>query len=133
MGSSSSKRVGLANSPFRGNKNIKYTLSKQNFYLHLSIMETIIVTGGAGYIGSHTIIELLNKTDYDVVAVDNFSNSAQESYDRIRAIAKRDFTQLNLELCDESSVFEKLGHLKHVAGIIHFAAFKSVPESVANP
>jgi len=96
-------------------------------------METIIVTGGAGYIGSHTIIELLNKTGYDVVSVDNFSNSAQTNYDRIRAIASRDFTQLNLDLCDKAAVFEKLDHLKHVAGIIHFAAFKSVPESVADP
>jgi UDP-glucose 4-epimerase len=96
-------------------------------------METIIVTGGAGYIGSHTIIELLDKTDFDVVAVDNFSNSVAGNYDRVRDLTSRDFTTITLDLCDEDLVFEKLAHLQHVAGIIHFAAFKSVPESVADP
>lgn len=96
-------------------------------------MSTILVTGGAGYIGSHTIIELLEKTSYEVVSADNFSNSTSESYNRIRKICKRDFKVLNLNLCDEVRVFEELGKIPDLSGIIHFAAFKSVPDSVADP
>lgn len=96
-------------------------------------MKTIIVTGGAGYIGSHTIIELLVKTDYNVVSVDNFSNSNPSNYERIRNITGKNFTAIELDLCNEALVFEKLLPLTNVAGIIHFAAFKSVPDSVADP
>lgn len=96
-------------------------------------MRSIIVTGGAGYIGSHTIIELLNKTDYHVVAVDNFSNSDPASYEKIRALTKRPFDTLSFNLCDENALNENLSKIKEIAGVIHFAAFKSVPDSVADP
>lgn len=96
-------------------------------------MRTIIVTGGAGYIGSHTIIELLNKTDYHVVSVDNFSNSNPNSYEKIRSITGRNFDTLNFNLCDEALVNKHLSEIPDIAGIIHFAAFKSVPDSVADP
>lgn len=96
-------------------------------------MRAIIVTGGAGYIGSHTLIELLNKTAYRVVSVDNFSNSTPQTYQRVRAITNRDFETLDFDLCNEALVFEKLSSIGEIEGIIHFAAFKSVPESVANP
>lgn len=96
-------------------------------------MQTILVTGGAGYIGSHTIIELLNKTSYNVVSVDNFSNSTAASYDRIRALTSRNFETLTFDLCDAAEVQRQLSGLKDIAGIIHFAAFKSVPVSVADP
>lgn len=96
-------------------------------------MRTIIVTGGAGYIGSHTIIELLNKTDYHVVSVDNFSNSNPESYEKIKSITSRPFDTLNFNLCDETLVNKHLSEIPDIAGIIHFAAFKSVPDSVADP
>lgn len=96
-------------------------------------METIIVTGGAGYIGSHTIIELLTKTDVTVVAIDNFSNSNADNYKRITAITGKEFTTIELDLCDEALLFEKLSGLQNITGIIHFAAFKSVPESVTEP
>ena len=52
-------------------------------------MDTIIVTGGAGYIGSHTIIELLTKTNFNVVSIDNFSNSTVKSYARIKEITNK--------------------------------------------
>ncbi len=96
-------------------------------------MQTIIVTGGAGYIGSHTIIELLNKTNFNVVSVDNFSNSTAASYDRIKALVSRDFETLNFDLCNAADVQNQLSKVKDIAGIIHFAAFKSVPQSVADP
>lgn len=96
-------------------------------------MQSIIVTGGAGYIGSHTIIELLSKTNYNVVSVDNFSHSIPEVYDRIKQITGRSFETINIDLCDASLVNEYFSKIPNVAGIIHFAAFKSVPESVAKP
>ncbi len=96
-------------------------------------MQTIIVTGGAGYIGSHTIIELLNKTNYHVVSVDNFSNSNPQAYEKIRSITKKKFDTLEVDICNEALLNEKLAAFKNSAGIIHFAAFKSVPDSVADP
>ena len=96
-------------------------------------METIIVTGGAGYIGSHTIIELLTKTNFNILSIDNFSNSTAKSYQKIREITKKSFDILDIDLCDERQLFTQLSGIKNCVGIIHFAAFKSVPESVANP
>jgi len=96
-------------------------------------MQTVIVTGGAGYIGSHTIIELLEKTNYYVVSVDNYSNSTPDTYQRIKQIVKRDFEIVQLDLCEKDKVFSLFEKYNNIVGIIHFAAFKSVPESVANP
>jgi UDP-glucose 4-epimerase len=96
-------------------------------------METIIVTGGAGYIGSHTIIELLTRTSYKVLSIDNYSNSAASGYDRVRKITGKDFETCEIDLCNDDLVNEKLSKVRNIAGIIHFAAFKSVPESVADP
>lgn len=96
-------------------------------------MKTIIVTGGAGYIGSHTIIELLEKTDYRVISVDNFSNSTAATYQRISNICPRPFETIELDLCDEKQVLQKFDAIGKIDGIIHFAAFKSVPDSIADP
>lgn len=96
-------------------------------------MKTIVVTGGAGYIGSHTIIELLAKTNYRVVSVDNYSNSSAHTYDRIRSIQSRAFEVLELDLCDEKSLIAAFDGIGTIDGIIHFAAFKSVPDSMADP
>lgn len=104
-----------------------------NFQLENNSMQTIIVTGGAGYIGSHTIIELLNTTDYHVVSVDNLSNSTARSYDRIKQLTTRKFEIVPIDLCDRNAVETHLSKMKNISGIIHFAAFKSVPESVADP
>jgi len=94
---------------------------------------TIIVTGGAGYIGSHTIIELIGTTKFNIVSIDNHSNSSADTYDRIEKITGKKISSYNINICDKAAlemVFEKE---KNIAGIIHFAAFKSVPESVGNP
>lgn len=93
---------------------------------------TILVTGGAGYIGSHTILELIEKTSFNVISIDNYSNSSNETYQRIKNITGRDVEHYNLDLCDKDALFQILKS-KKITGIIHFAAFKSVPESVENP
>jgi UDP-glucose 4-epimerase len=96
-------------------------------------MQTIIITGGAGYIGSHTIIELLNNTTYNIVSIDNFSNSSADSYNRIKSITNKNIQNLNFDLCDYTELQNQLSKINNIAGIIHFAAYKSVPESVENP
>jgi len=96
-------------------------------------METIIVTGGAGYIGSHTIIELLNKTIFQIVSIDNFSNSSPDSYSRISALTSRAFETIQVDLCDQVLLNQKLSNYSNIIGIIHFAAFKSVSDSISDP
>jgi UDP-glucose 4-epimerase len=94
---------------------------------------SIIVTGGAGYIGSHTIIELLQQTDYNIVSVDNFSNSTTSTFDRIETITGKHIKNLNVDICNLEALELALSSVKNPIGIIHFAAFKSVPQSVAEP
>ena len=96
------------------------------------MQHTILVTGGAGYIGSHTILELLEKTNFEVISIDNYSNSSCETYDRIQQITGKEIEHYNFDLCDKEELFKLLSS-KKISGIIHFAAFKSVPESVENP
>lgn len=94
-------------------------------------MKTILVTGGAGYIGSHTIVDLL-KSDYEVISVDNHYNSIALSYDLIHKLAGKSFKKYNIDIAQEDAlnvVFEE----NNIDGIIHFAALKSVPDSLANP
>lgn len=95
--------------------------------------DTIIVTGGAGYIGSHTIIELLENTDLNIVSVDNLSNSTIETFERIKTITGKTVKNYNVDLCDLAKTEAIFTAEKNICGIIHFAAFKSVPESVENP
>ena len=95
--------------------------------------KTILVTGGAGYIGSHTIIELLQQTNYSVVSVDNYSNSGENTYERIEKITGKKIKHFDFDLCDWPALDKNLSSLNNIAGIIHFAAFKSVPESMADP
>lgn len=96
---------------------------------------SIIVTGGAGYIGSHTIIELLEQTNYDVISIDNYSNSTAETYNRISKITGKAsrLKFFNVDICNKEALLKELQPVTTISGIIHFAAFKSVPESVANP
>ena len=92
----------------------------------------IIVTGGTGYIGSHTTVELLEK-GYEVLIIDNLSNSKKEVIDNIEKITgKRPlFEQINLKDKEKTrTVFQKYSNAK---AVIHFAAFKAVGESVENP
>ncbi|NMB39389.1 MAG: UDP-glucose 4-epimerase GalE [Firmicutes bacterium] len=91
----------------------------------------ILVTGGAGYIGSHTSIELLN-AGYDIVVVDNLSNSKLEVMKRIREITEKDFRFYQVDLLDKpalSAVFMD----NQIDAVIHFAGLKAVGESVEFP
>ena len=92
---------------------------------------TVFVTGGAGYIGSHTVLELIEQ-GYDVVAADNFSNSKPESISRVRRLTGCDFPFYETDVRDSV----KLGNIfeSHEIGcVIHFAGSKAVGESVSEP
>ena len=91
----------------------------------------ILVTGGAGYIGSHTVIEL-DKAGFEVVIVDNFSNSSPEVLNRLKTITGKDFPLYEGDILDRDflvTVFEK----ENIDSVIHFAGFKAVGESVEKP
>jgi UDP-glucose 4-epimerase len=92
----------------------------------------VIVTGGAGYIGSHTVVELL-ENGFDVVSIDNYSRSLSKSLELVQDITGYSIKNYAINLCDQQQVGTVLRELNAAAGIIHFAAFKSVPESVAQP
>ena len=94
-------------------------------------MPTILVTGGCGYIGSHTVLELLNK-NYDVVVVDNFSNSSFESIRRVQKITGKEVTFYEADIRD-SVAMEKIFATHTFDAVIHFAAFKAVGESCRLP
>ncbi|MCK5076841.1 MAG: SDR family NAD(P)-dependent oxidoreductase, partial [Calditrichia bacterium] len=91
----------------------------------------ILVTGGAGYIGSHTCLELL-KADYDVVVVDNLSNSKKESLLRIQEISGKSLTFYQTDILDRESLNSIFSKHK-IDTVIHFAGLKAVGESVAKP
>ena len=92
----------------------------------------ILVTGGTGYIGSHTVIELFN-AGYEVVIVDDLSNSDIKILDQIEKIIGKKPAFVKLDLCDEKAVIAFAKQHQDIAGIIHFAAFKAVGESVQQP
>jgi len=92
----------------------------------------ILVTGGTGYIGSHTVVEL-QQNGYEVIIIDNLSNSYLSVVDNIEKITgiKPAFEQIDLR--DEAKTNEFFRKNQNIAGIIHFAALKSVGESVEKP
>ena len=92
----------------------------------------ILVTGGAGYIGSHTVVELQQK-GYEVVIIDNLSNSTKEVIYSIEKVSGKlpEFHQF--DLCDENLTKEFFSNNKDISGVIHFAAYKAVGESVEQP
>ena len=91
----------------------------------------ILVTGGTGYIGSHTVVELLNN-NYDVVIVDNYCNSKPEVLNRIQKITGKTPRFYELSVQDEDKLREVFKKEK-ITDVIHFAGLKSVAESVAKP
>ncbi len=94
-------------------------------------MSTILVTGGTGYIGSHTCVELLNE-GHDVIILDNFSNSSRAVANRIKQITQKDLKLYECDLRDTQKV-EKIFSENKIDAVIHFAGLKSVAESVALP
>ncbi|TGY66337.1 UDP-glucose 4-epimerase GalE [Dubosiella muris] len=91
----------------------------------------ILVTGGAGYIGSHTCVDLL-EAGYDVVVVDNLSNSSEEALRRVEQIAKRPVTFYKADILDREAIRAIL-EKENVDAVIHFAGLKAVGESVEKP
>lgn len=92
----------------------------------------VIVTGGAGYIGSHTVVELYN-AGYETVIFDNFSNSSEDIIKRVSEIVDKEISYYKVDLSDAKAC--KLAFESHsdASAVIHFAAFKSVSESIAKP
>lgn len=91
----------------------------------------ILVTGGAGYIGSHTCVELL-EAGYDVVVVDNLYNASEKSVERVKEITGKDLAFYQADILDEEAL-DKIFEKEKVDAVIHFAGLKAVGESVAKP
>ena len=92
---------------------------------------SILVTGGAGFIGSHTVVELLEKGE-EIIIVDNFCNSSPEVLSKIKEITNNDFKFYEVDLLDEENL-EKVFIENNIESVIHFAALKAVGESVEKP
>ncbi len=92
----------------------------------------ILITGGTGFIGSHTIIDLLEK-GYEVISIDNLSRSKQIIAERIKTITQKEFTNYRVDCRDLPKLRNIVSGHPDIVGIIHFAAFKSVSESVQKP
>lgn len=91
----------------------------------------VLVTGGAGYIGSHTVVDLLEH-DCEVVVVDNFCNSKPTVIDRVKKITGKEFAFYRADVCDKAAV-EEIFRAEKPEAVIHFAGLKAVGESVQKP
>uniref|UniRef100_A0A0B6YYJ8 UDP-glucose 4-epimerase n=1 Tax=Arion vulgaris TaxID=1028688 RepID=A0A0B6YYJ8_9EUPU len=94
--------------------------------------DTILVTGGAGYVGSHTVITLL-EDGYKVIVVDNFSNGSPESIKRIETVTGSVIPCYNVDLLNKNDILDVFKKHKEISIVIHFAALKAVGESVEKP
>lgn len=92
---------------------------------------TVLVAGGAGYIGSHTVVELLN-AEYEVVVVDNLSNAKPDVIDRIEKITQKRPAFYELDCCDKASLCNVFAE-HQIDAVIHFVGYKAVGESVKKP
>ncbi|MEE9372126.1 MAG: UDP-glucose 4-epimerase GalE [Saprospiraceae bacterium] len=95
-------------------------------------MHKILVTGGAGYIGSHTIVDLIQK-GFEVVCIDSHINSFPQSLDAVKDLTGITVNHYNLDLCDLAATEKVFQTHSDIVGIIHFAALKAVGESVDKP
>ncbi len=95
-------------------------------------MHKILVTGGAGYIGSHTIVDLLEK-GFEVVSIDNHINSFPASIDAVQDFTGKKVHHYEVDLCDMNATEKVFQSHSDIVGIIHFAALKAVGESVEQP
>ena len=93
---------------------------------------SILVTGGAGYIGSHTCVELV-EAGYDIVVADNLSNSCEEAVHRVEHIVGKKIPFVKAELTNPDEVEDLFASYKDIDSVIHFAGLKAVGESVAKP
>ena len=91
----------------------------------------ILVTGGAGFIGSHTVVELQN-AGYDVVVVDNLVNSSRKSLERVEKITGKEVTFYEADMLDQPAM-DKIFEAEKPDAVIHFAGYKAVGESVVKP
>lgn len=94
-------------------------------------MKTILVTGSAGYIGSHTLIELINN-NFEVVVIDNLANSSRESLRRVEQITGHEIPFIEADVRDQSAL-DDIFTTYDIDSVIHFAGLKAVGESVAKP
>lgn len=106
-------------------------LSFKNNYLS-DMKKKILVTGGCGYIGSHTVIDLLEE-GFDVISVDNYINSSPQTLDQIEAVTGIRITNYDIDLRNRDALIKALKAEGRIDGVIHFAALKAVGESVEKP
>ncbi|MDY6007286.1 MAG: SDR family NAD(P)-dependent oxidoreductase, partial [Gemmiger sp.] len=92
----------------------------------------ILVSGGAGYIGSHTCIELL-AAGYDIVVADNYYNSCPQALERVKQISGKDFRFVEADMTDKAAVEKIFAENNDIDCVIQFAAYKAVGESVSKP
>lgn len=93
---------------------------------------SVLVTGGAGYIGSHTVVELLSE-GYEVIVLDNFSNSSPKALENIKKITGKDFKFYEADLLDRAAIKKIFDENEGIDSVIHFAGLKAVGESVEKP
>ncbi|MDR0292936.1 MAG: UDP-glucose 4-epimerase GalE [Oscillospiraceae bacterium] len=95
------------------------------------MQKNILVTGGAGYVGSHVIVSLLER-GYGAVSVDNFRNASPEVYGRLRELSGKDFAAAGADACDAEAM-ARVMRTHDIGAVIHCAGYKSVPESIQKP
>ena len=96
-------------------------------------MPRILITGGTGYIGSHTAIEIIEDGRYEVASIDNQVNSSLKTLDRVESITGRRMVNHSIDICDLEALRQVFQQYDDVIGVIHFAALKAVGESVEQP
>ena len=95
-------------------------------------MQKVLVTGGCGYIGSHTIVDLVD-SGFEVISIDNLSNASEDALEGVAKIIGRPIKNYVVDLCDLTATRQVFEEHPDIVGIIHFAALKSVGESVFEP